>query len=83
MAIQADRNALFEIDRDFAVAVRAGARIQRQLKKILRWRFGRIFENSAFVAHVPEVGIVAVDLLGVAVMGMLRAFAYAIASGRE
>ena len=30
VSVEADRNALFEIDRDFAFAFRAGTRIQRQ-----------------------------------------------------
>ena len=60
MAIQTDGHALLEIDRDLAVSVRAGTGIQRKFEAIFRRRLRGIFEDAAFVADVPDVGIATV-----------------------
>ena len=64
ISVQANGHALLEIDGDFAFAFRAGAGIQRQHEQIFRRRLRRIFQNSAFVAHVPDIAVAAVDLFG-------------------
>ena len=60
VSIQAHRNPAVKVNCDFAFALRAKSRVQRQHEKIFRRRLRRIFENAALVTHMPEIAVSAI-----------------------
>src|SRR5262249_29243522 len=59
--IEADRNARFEIEGNFAIAIRTDGRIQRQFIDVGWRRLGGIVGDAAFMSKMPESRVVTID----------------------